>query len=59
MKFFDTLKSVNSKIIIMELFDLDIYDKAIWSKKKLDLVPFFFLTLDHTFKILKILDFNH
>ena len=41
----------------MELFDLDIYDiKDSWKKKKLDLFGFF-LTLDHTFKPRKILDF--
>ncbi len=53
----DNYKSVNSKALAMELFDLDIYDiKDSWKKKKLDLFGFF-LTLDHTFKPRKILDF--
>ncbi len=53
----DNYKSVNSKSLAMELFDLDIYDiKDSWKKEKLDLFGFF-LTLDHTFKPKKILDF--
>lgn len=53
----DNFKSVNSRSLASELFDLEIIDiDSLNSKKKIDLFGIFH-TLDHTFKPKKILEF--
>ena len=52
----DNYKSVNSRSLASELFDLEIINITTKNKIKLDLFGIF-LTLDHTFEPRKILDY--